>query len=248
MIEWNDIKWLRMYYGDDLINKMYIGDTQVYPKYGNTPSGSLPTPFNLNLNAKEFDSVNNAIPNAETADIPVGITLTGTPTVHDDYITVTNNCWGRLDYADQSNFNLSGNDEMTVIFKVTPTNQSEYGNVLANRGNNYNWMARVDQSNLAYLHGGSSYQDISVTVSATPNIVVMRVSGGTLTVQSITDNTSSTGTWGPGGTNNYGVSLFSGYYDYYGEKFIGDFYWLYQAKRCLTDNEVQEVINYNENL
>lgn len=247
MIEWNDIKWLRMYYGDDLINKMYIGNTQVYPRYGNTPSGSLPTPFNLNLNAKEFDSVNNAFPNAETADIPVGITLTGTPTVHDDYITVTDGCWGQL-AGYQNNFNLSNNDEMTIIFKVTPTNQSDHGNVLANRYIGYNWMARVDQSNKAYLHGRSSYDSISVTVSATPNIVVMRVSGGTLTVQSITDNTTSTGSWSPGTTSTNGVALFSGYFNKYSEKFIGDFYWLYQAKRCLTDDEVQEVINYNENL
>lgn len=245
MIEWNDIKWLRMYYGDDLINKMYIGDTLVFPKNGSNIS--LPTPFNLNLNAKEFDSVNNAFPNAESADIPVGITLTGTPTVHDDYITVTNNCWGTLS-GYQNNFNLSNNDEMTIIFKVTPTNQSNYGNVLANRYSSYNWMARCDQSNKAYLHGGSSYMNFSVTVSATPNIVVMRVSGGTLTVQSITDNTTSTGSWIPGGTNNGGVSLFSGYYDHYGEQFIGDFYWLYQAKRYLTDDEVEDVITYNENL
>lgn len=244
MIEWNDIKWLRMYYGDDLINKMYIGDNLVYPRNANY---TLPTPFNLNLNAKEFGSVNNAFPNAESADIPVGITLSGTPTVHSDYITVTNNCWGQL-AGYQNNFNLSNNDEMTIIFKVTPTNQSDYGNILANRGSSYNWMARVDQSNKAYLHGGSSYQNISVTVSATPNIVVMRVSGGTLTVQSITDNTTSTGSWSPGTTNSSGVALFSGYYNNYSEKFIGDFYWLYQAKRYLTDDEVQEVINYNENL
>jgi hypothetical protein len=245
MIEWNDIKWLRMYYGDDLINKMYIGDTLVFPKNGSNIT--LPTPFNLNLNAKEFYSVSNTFPNAETADIPVGITLTGTPTVHSDYISVSSDCWGQLS-GYQSNFNISSNDEMTVIFKVTPTNQSNYGNVLANRNSSYNWMARVDQSNAAYLHGSASYQNISVTVSATPNIVVMRVSGGTLTVQSVTDNTTSTGSWKPGRTNNDGVSLFSGYYDHYGEQFIGDFYWLYQAKRYLTDEEVQDVITYNENL
>ena len=248
MIEWNDIKWLRMYYGDDLINKMYIGDNLVYPRNAN--AYTLPTPFNLNLNAKEFDSVNNAFPNAETADIPVGISLIGTPTVHSDYITVTDGCYGSL-AGYQENFNLynsAGYDEMTVIFKVTPTNQSDYGNILANRGSSYNWMARCDQSNKAYLHGGSSYMDISVTVSATPNIVVMRTSGGTLTVQSITDNTTSTGSWSPGTSNSSGISLFTGYYSSLSEKFIGDFYWLYQAKRYLTDDEVQEVINYNENL
>ena len=245
MIEWNDIKWLRMYYGDDLVNKMYIGDTQVYPK--NAPSATLPTPFNLNLNAKEFDSVNNAFPNAESADIPVGITLAGTPTVHHDYISVTDGCWGRLS-GYQDKFNLSSNSDMTVIFKVTPTNQSDYGNILANRGSSYNWMARVDQSNLAYLHGSSPYFNISVTVSATPNIVVMRVKEGTLTLQSVTDNTTSTGSWIPGSTNNRGIALFSGNYGSYSEKFIGDFYWLYQAKRYLTDEEVQNVINYNENL
>lgn len=247
MIEWNDIKWLRMYYGDDLVNKMYIGDTQVYPK--NVQSATLPTPFNLNLNAKEFDSASNAFPNAESADIPVGITLAGSPTVHDDYISVTDGCWGQL-AGYQDKFNLSGNDEITVIFKVTPSNQSEHGNVLANRGRgfSYNWMARVDQSNAAYLHGNASYQNISVTLSATPNIVVMRVSGGTLTIQSVTDNTSGTGSWIPGSTNSRGVALFSGNYGSYSEKFIGDFYWLYQAKRYLTDEEVQDVINYNENL
>lgn len=234
-----------MYYGDDLVNKMYIGNTLVFPK--NAPSATLPTPFNLNLNAKEFDSVSNAFPNAESADIPVGITLAGTPTVHTDHITVPNGCWGQLS-GYQDKFNLSGNAEMTVIFKVTPTNQSDYGNILANRGSSYNWMARVDQSNLAYLHGSSPYFNISVTVSATPNIVVMRVKEGTLTLQSVTDNTSSTGSWNPGSTNNRGVALFSGNYGSYGEEFIGDFYWLYQAKRYLTDEEVQDVINYNENL
>lgn len=248
MIEWNDTQWLRMYYGDDLVNKMYIGDTQVYPK--NVQPATLPTPFNLNLNAKEFDSVNNAFPNAETADIPVGITLAGSPTVHDDYISVTDGCWGQLaGYQDKFNLALD-NAEMTVIFKVTPTSQSDEGNILANRGLgfSYNWMVRVNQSNLAYLHGNQSFQEIGVTLSATPNIVVMRVKEGTLTVQSITDNTSSSGSWIPGRTNTYGIALFSGYYDRYSEKFIGDFYWLYQAKRYLTDEEVQDVITYNENL
>lgn len=245
MIEWNDIKWLRMYYGDDLINKMYIGDTLVFPKNGSNIT--LPTPFNLNLNAKEFDSVNNTFPNAESADIPVGITISGSPTVHSDYISVSSDCWGQLS-GYQDNFNISSNDEMTVIFKVTPTNQSNYGNVLANRYSSYNWMARCDQNSKAYLHGRSSYDSISVTASATPNIVVMRVSGGTLTVQSVTDNTSKSGTWQPGNTNNQGIGMFSGKYGQHTEQFIGDFYWLYQAKRYLTDDEVEDVITYNENL
>jgi hypothetical protein len=40
--------------------------------------------------------------------------------------------------------------------------------------------------------------------------------------------------------------LFTG--NYYGEDWGGDFYWIYVSPTALTDEQIQQVIDYNENM
>ncbi len=62
------------------------------------------------------------------------------------------------------------------------------------------------------------------------------------------NTTSSNSSFSYGGTNNGKFALFAGYASSTGEWFVGDFYWVYMCQGTLTDEQVQQVIDYNENL
>ena len=140
---------------------------------------------------------------------------------------------------------------MTIIAKVYPSDSSISNgcHLFANRGggNNYNWMFRTYKTRLA-LHGNSEQGQIAITDR--PAIVSVRIDSNSLaTYNNWTDQTSSTrDNFIYGNTNSSGTALFAGYYDTSSEWFIGDFYWIYMSQNTLTDEQVQQVINYNENL
>jgi hypothetical protein len=119
--------------------------------------------------------------------------------------------------------------------------------MFANRDSNYNWMYRC-YSNMLTLHGSGELGSVSVTTQ--PVIESVRVDSSRLaTYNNYTDNTSSTYPWFIYGSTNSGdFALFAGYASTTGEWFVGDFYWVYMCQGTLTDEQVQQVIDYNENL
>lgn len=205
-------------------------------------------PFVINYNAKNYNSDTKTFAKTEgqLADTDITIT-TGTVTPHDDYVTVPTRTKGVISGYD-SYFNRTNGQTFTIISKHKTTDDNTYGcHLLANRNTNYNWMYRPSASTIRF-HGSTQINGVSVTTQ--PVIASVRVSSdNTLKFDNWTDKTSTTSAnfnWGS--LNSGGVALFAGYVQTGREYFVGDFYWIYVSQNELTDEQIQQVINYNEQL
>jgi len=208
---------------------------------------SLPdVPFTVNYNAKQYNASTKTLLKTEgqLANVDAVITA-GTPTVNDGYLTIASGTRATIS-GYQNYFNRDNNNPNLTIISKQRTDGSN-GHMFANRDSDYNWMYRC-YSNMLTLHGTS--EQGSVVVTTQPVIESVRVnSSWLLTYNNYTDNTSSTTAWfNYGSTNSGNFALFAGYANSTGEWFVGDFYWVYMCQGTLTDEQVQQVIDYNENL
>ena len=230
---------------DDGYEYIYSGASWVNVGEVSGGTASLPNvPFTVNFNAKNYDSQTKTLlkTSGQLADVDAVITA-GTPTVNDGYLTIASGTRATISgYQTYFNRNNS-NPNLTIISKQ----RTEGGNchMFANRDSNYNWMYRCYSYKLT-LHGASEQGSVAVTTQ--PVIESVRVNSSRLaTYNNYTDNTSSTqSSFKYGGTNSGGVALFQGYATNAGEYFVGDFYWVYMSQNTLTDDQVQQVIAYNE--
>jgi hypothetical protein len=99
------------------------------------------------------------------------------------------------------------------------------------------------------LHGISETGQIAVSDSE-PNIAWARVNSsvqvdyGNYTQQTTVQPVAFT----YGSQNNLGPAFFRGFSNQNSEIWGGDFYWIYMTRNTLTDEQIQQVIDYNENL
>lgn len=201
-------------------------------------------PFTVNYNAKQYNASTKTLLKTEgqLADVDAVITA-GTPTVHDGYLTIASETRatisGYQNYFNRDNINPS----LTIISKQRTDGSNCH--MFANRDGNYNWMYRCYSDRLT-LHGSGEQGSVAVTTQ--PVIESVRVNSNRLaTYNNYTDNTSSTTAWFSYGSTNSGeFALFAGYANFPGEWFVGDFYWVYMCQSTLTDEQVQQVIDYNE--
>lgn len=220
--------------------------------------------FNFNFNFKNYDSATHTVPNDPSANWKQDLTLTGTPIVDTDHITVTNSdAYAQFPFDTTSenifNRNSTNGYEMTVIFKVSGCSGVD---LISNRGftkstggssDSYNWMVRPQSNNYMYLHD-SSGQKGGLIVTTNPNIVVMTVdSSRFLTIKSITNNTTATASSLNFNYQSGRINFFCSNNSTYPtttvqEIFNGVCYWMFQANRVLTNDEITQVIHYNENL
>ena len=226
-----------------------VGTTKyVYENGEWTEKGeSLPdVPFTINYNAKQYNSSTKTLlkTDGQLANVDAVITA-GTPTVHDGYITIASGTRAVISgYQNYFNRN-SSSPNLTIVSKQKTTGGCH---MFANRSSsNYNWMYRC-YSNKLTLHGTSEQGSVAVTTQ--PVIESVRINSSRLaTYNNYTNNTSSTySNFNYGSTNSVATALFAGYSDSTLEWFVGDFYWIYMCQGTLTDEQVQQVINYNENL
>lgn len=208
-------------------------------------TASLPdVPFTVNYNAKQYNASTKTLLKTEgqLADVDAVITA-GTPTVNDGYLTIAANTRATIS-GYQNYFNRSNSTPNLTIISKQKTSTTN-GHMFANRDSNYNWMYRC-YSNKLTLHGTSEQGSLAVTTQ--PVIESVRVnSSRLLTYNNYTNNTSSTySNFNYGGTNNTATALFAGYANSTSEWFVGDFYWVYMCQNTLTDEQVQQVIDYNE--
>lgn len=225
--EWNGSSWVNL--GE------VTGTTATLPD----------VPFTVNYNAKNYDASTQTFAKTEGQLADTDVTITGgTLTAHDGYVTVPTNSRGVISgYGDYFN-RTNSTPNLTIISKQRT--EGENCHMFANRSSsgNYNWMYRP-YSNRLTLHGSSEQGDIAVTTQ--PVIESVRIDSNRLaTYNNYTDNTSSTTSSFNYGSTNGSVALFAGYTDISGEWFVGDFYWIYMSQNTLTDEQVQQVINYNE--
>lgn len=225
---------------------IYSGGSWVYVGEVSGGTAQLPdVPFTVNYNAKNYDSTTKTLAktSGQLADVDAVITA-GTPTVHDNYLTIATSTRAPIS-GYQTYFNRDNNNPNLTIISKQLTDGSSNCHLFANRNNNYNWMYRAYNNRLT-LHGTSEQGSVAVTQQ--PVIESVRVdSNRTATYNNYTDNTSSNyNGFTYGGANSMGAALFAGYYNSGGEWFKGDFYWIYMSQSTLTDEQVQQVIDYNE--
>lgn len=219
---------------------------------------NLPATFSVNYNAKQYNSSTMTLPKTDGQLVDVDAVFSGSPTIVDNstsgYITYTGNPSARaLLSGYQQYFNRdSASPNLTIVAKARCTGEYLNMHLFANRGDGstYNWMFRV-YSNFVTLHDGNGETG---SISISPNsadVFSARVSGSTITYNNWTSGTTSSEEGFSYGTpNNDGASMFNGFAqnEQGQEYFVGDFYWIFIAQDTLTDAQIQNVINYNENL
>lgn len=238
-------------------NRLYYNGSIVYQSYttggGSSGDYSLPdVPFMFNYNAKNYS--NGVIPNAAGALFEYDCTLSNKNVVDYYGVYLTFNADGNFShtYSSSANnpFNRTGSQPMTIVMKTRTVNNGGDNHPLANRGTdyNYNWMARIG-SGYQWLHTNNSYYSNAISVPyvyGAENIVAYRcLDNGKGYAQNY-----STGVVGEIKNTNWGrstntINFFDGGYS--GEIFLGDFYWMYCSLEQLTDEQIQQVIEYNEN-
>lgn len=206
-------------------------------------TATLPNvPFTVNYNAKNYDASTKTFAKTEGQLANTDVTVNGTLTEHDGYVTVSRSSRGIISGYDDYFNRTNSTPNLTIISK-----QRTEGNnchMFANRSSNFNWMYRP-YSGWLTLHGTSEHGTLTVTTQ--PVIESVRVdSNRGVTYNNYTDNTSNTVPDFNYGSTNGSVALFAGYTNNNTEWFVGDFYWIYMSQNTLTDEQVQEVINYNE--
>lgn len=225
----------------------YVGDTRYKYENGEWVENqhSLPdVPFTVNYNAKNYDASTQTFAKTDGQLANTDVTISGgTLTAHDGYVTVPTGSRGVI-HSYRNYFNRTDSaPNLTIISK-----QRTEGNnchMFANRDTNYNWMYRPYHNKLT-LHGTSEQGSIAVTTQ--PVIESVRIDSNRLaTYNNYTNSTSSTSSFSYGSVNG-AVALFAGYTSKPVEWFAGDFYWIYMSQNTLTDEQVQQVIDYNENL
>lgn len=230
---------------DDGYEYMYSGGSWVNLGEVSGSTATLPdVPFTVNYNAKNYNSSTKKLlkTSGQLADVDAVITA-GTPTVHDGYLTIATNTRATIS-GYQTYFNRdSTNPNLTIISKQLTDGSNCH--IFANRGSSYNWMYRAYGDKLT-LHGSGEQGSVSVTTQ--PVIESVRINSSRLaTYNNYTDGTSSTySNFSYGSTNSRATALFAGYDTSSGEWFAGDFYWIYMSQTTLTDEQVQQVIAYNE--
>ena len=235
----------------------YVGDTKY--KYENDEwvenKHSLPdVPFVLNYNAKQYNASTHTIPYTEGALNAINAVITGTTANiidhHENgYIQLTGSTSTTIRaLVGTTNFSRSNsNPNLTIVCKAYTPGSTTEGNILSNRKESYNWMYRHTSSALRF-HGNSLQGSIAVS-NTEPNTCSVRIdSSRLLKYNNWTQNTTSTVSNFSYGSDSNGGALFSGYYSSSGEYWKGVFYWIYMSLNTLTDEQVQQVIDYNENL
>ena len=225
--EWNGSEWVNV--GE------VTGTTATLPD----------VPFTVNYNAAKYDASTQTFSKTKGQLADTDVTITGgTLTAHDGYVTVPTNSRGVISgYGDYFN-RTNSTPNLTIISKQKT--EGEDCHMFANRVSSlFNWMYRP-YSNKLTLHGDWEQGYIAVTTQ--PVIESVRVDSNRLaTYNNYTDNISSTkSNFSYNSSINGSVALFAGYTDIGGEWFVGDFYWIYMSQTTLTDEQVQQVINYNE--
>lgn len=269
MIKYNNSNINDWDYGTSNIAKVYHNNAVCYQKIAASGGGDTPSlpdvPFVLNYNAKNYDASTHTIamtPGQLNGTDAVAVNNPNNIVDHSSngYITVNGVngiCSMRIRKTNQdiSLFNRQSNaqsSDLTIVCKAKTTNGE---NIITNRGRNYNWMYRLKPSGILTFHGKSETGQLSWDTS---NPVIMSVrtyyDGGTkVKYNNWTQNTYSNPvsfTYGSTNTDSTDAgNLFAGYgWNNTGEPWSGDFYWVYMTQANLTDEQIQQVIDYNENL
>lgn len=224
---------------------------------------SLPSnSFVFNYNAKNYNASTYTIPKTSGQTLNVDMVYTGSGKTgivkSDDHITLPASATSQIDFSSSGTnpLNLTAqNNNLTVIFKAKYVYNGSYdirGNLVANQDNaQLNWSVRIgSRENYSTSLTKISFTYNSVTATFDTGLVytsgdtiigAVVVNNGSYVIKNISAGESTTTVSIPnnGGYGNGAAVLKS--------VFSGDFYWCYCSRESLTDAEIQQVIDYNEN-
>lgn len=245
---------------DDGYEYMYSGGSWINVGEVSGGTASLPNvPFVLNYNAKNYDATTHKIPMTSGQLNDTDAVAYNNPSnivdhSADGYITISNSSMQiRKSGQDISLFNRTNSSTGASITIVCKAKSTSGESIITNRGSNYNWMYRLKTSGQLRFHGTSETGSINWNIS-NPDIMSVRTyydSGTKVYYNNWTQNTHTSPISFTYGRNNSDSSnagaLFVGYsWNNINEQWSGDFYWVYMSQSTLTDDQVQQVIDYNE--
>lgn len=221
-------------------------------------------PFVFNYNARDYNPSTFTIPktSGQTMDRDMVWTAT-TSSIRDqiafdeDHISVPLSAYSLFDFStvnENPMNNLPSSPAMTIIVKFKTTDISKGSNLICNRDlATYNWMARVgaNSSRVLTLHTLKGNTGASESVSYTQSSVITAVwrvnTDRKIEIKNLTEGTSNTPFTSAWQAGSYHFSFFVWYYSGApSEPMSGDFYWCYASREVLTDEEIQQVIAFNE--
>ena len=225
-------------------------------------------PFVFNYNARDYNPATFTIPKTSGQTMDRDMVWTGTTSVinnitfDEDHITIPISGFSLFDFstsgANPMN-NTAAAPAMTIVAKFKYNTSSAGCNFFNNRdASAYNYFARcgISEGNgsLSLGTGGGTNAGPTYDTSK-PVIASWRVDANrSIDIKNITSGTSTTvgtTTW------NDGTSWFTFFIwkkktsntintTNYGEWMGGDFYWCYASREVLTDEEIQQVVRYND--
>lgn len=251
--------WVGMKATIDGDRYIYSGDSQSGYEWVEDTNHYLPDiPYSFNYNAKQYIASTYTIPQTEgqlqNVDAVCNYGYKIVDHSADSYISVTGNSRMILSgnngtYLNRSN--TQANCPMTIISKAKTT--SGYSIFTDRNSSSRQYMYRQDKT-YAYLCGtGNTSLDSCICSDSIPSILSVRVyydSGIKAKWNNWTTSASSTPeeyAYNNQSLTN-GGALFCDYSNSNSEFWQGDFYWIYMSQTELTDEQIQQVIDYNENL
>lgn len=210
-------------------------------------------PFMFNYNAKQYDPTTYTFPKTQGQLFNQDLVLNQAPAGYNE-LTVdfrNNTAWMGVTYptaADNPFNRYASATTLTAIYRVKGFNDSSHDIFACRDNSNYNYMVRGNMLHTAesgYLQMAPNVSNsyiMMVRIKANGNGERSRLGLDGTVEQTVTASTVS---WGSP-SNAFG--FFSGYGTQIAEPFNAIFLWAYLSNEELTDAEVQQVINYNENL
>jgi len=229
--------------------------TSEYAEQGDLPD----VPFEFFFDAANYDANTQSIPNHEAATLSeYNLQLSeNIPTMNGSFLTLHERCEGYLDRWEKgstesgSYFYRNGQDNMTIVCKVTP--RMDTGNAsdfISNRGGGYNYMLRIGDNNSIFLHTGTAYEDgrvLRLPYNDEPQILAVRVNGAEDYIQ--IDNLTTDESHKVYGVNwGGGDNVMKFFYNDGGEYWLGDFYWMYYSFEYLDDAELSAFMTLEGNM
>ncbi len=229
--------------------------TSEYAEQGDLPD----VPFEFFFDAANYDANTQSIPNHEAATLSeYNLQLSeNIPTMNGSFLTLHERCEGYLDRWEKgstesgSYFYRNGQDNMTIVCKVTP--RMDTGNAsdfICNRGGGYNYMLRIGDNNSIFLHTGTAYEDgrvLRLPYNDEPQILAVRVNGAEDYIQ--IDNLTTDESHKVYGVNwGGGDNVMKFFYNDGGEYWMGDFYWMYYSFEYLDDAELSAFMTLEGNM
>lgn len=205
------------------------------------------TDFIFNYNAKDYDSSTKTIAKTDGQTLNIDAVFTkGTPTFRTDNLVVSGSEVNlNPDGSNASLFNWNASSpNMTFVFKGVGATSGNDGVLYSNAWSGRNFYLSLFNTSIR-LRGDGNDITISNSVNNSPNILSVTIEGLAYKVKNHTTNQE----WS-GSLNGYGQDQTKGGALFYNimtsNYFNGIFYWIYMAKRVLSDDEIQDVITFNE--